>query len=277
MGTVKAFGGADLCGSKAVRFAHLDEAGTSRKERYAVVGGFVSHADNQWRALNQYLIDMADDLVPAEYRAGIIFHAKDLWHGAKKFHRDRWPREKRMAILEAIALIPSKFNIPVVVGITQKDKHRWSHASDENDVDASNYALAFGLAAGCVEYFMRTFTQDEVATLIAEDVPHMRAHAKRGYRVLQDPSWPWDDYPQLIGTAPLTRIVEHPMFAAKDESSILQVADLIAFTMCRRANGSKDVNHLIEHYARYLIELPNWLDESLREDGISLPEKAHSV
>lgn len=273
MTAVRSYGGGELLGSNAVRFAHVDEAGTSRQERYAVVAGVVSHADKQWRLLNEYLSDMMDDLVPSEHREGIVLHAKDLFHGTKKFHRDRWPRELRMQILEALAVIPVKFDLPVVIGILEKEKHKWDGEIKATDLDASHYALAFGLCASNVEYFMRKFAEtDEVATLIAEDVPHMRAHAKRGYKVLKDPSFPWEAYPSLADSAPLTRIVEQPMFAAKDESSILQIADLIAFTICRRVNGNKDVNGLVERYAENIIALPAWFGAALAEDGLEPPK-----
>lgn len=262
---IRAFGGGPLLGSDAVRYVHVDEAGISRREPYAVVAGIVTHADKQWRALNQYLSDMADDLVPNEYREGLIFHAKDLFHGSGKFDREKWPRQKRMAIMEQLALIPSKFDIPVVSGIVEKKKHQWSD-STASEMDANHYALAFGLCATSAEYFMRNFAEpDEVATLIAEDVPHMRKHAQWGYKVLKNPSLGWDKGSDALAScAPLTRIVEQPMFAAKDQSSILQVADLLAFALCRRANGKNDVSELIKLFFPHIIMLPHWLGDEIK-------------
>lgn len=262
----RAFGGGELLGSKAVRFAHLDEAGTSRQEPFAVVAGVVSHADMQWRALNEYLSDMMDDLVPAGLRKGLVLHAKDLFHGTKKFHRDVWPRDRRMRIMMELAKIPVAFDIPVVTGIIQKGQHSWPGTNKPADVDASHYALAFGMAAVSVEHFMRARAPDEVATLIAEDVPHMRRHAKGGYNVLKDKSRGWDEH-ILKDYCPLTRIVEQPMFAAKDESSILQVADLLAFTLCRRANGHKDVDPLVSQYLENVVTLPDWFANEVGKEG----------
>lgn len=266
MTAVRAFGGGRLLGSNAVRFAHLDEAGTSRKERYAVVAGIVSHADKQWKALNQYLSDMMDDLVPKQFRDGIVLHAKDLFHGVKKFDREKWPRERRLRIMMELAKMPAAFDIPVVIGICDKPQHSWGDIKNQSEIDASNYALAFGLAAVAVEYFMRNRAPDEVATLIAEDVPHMRRHAKGGYNVLKSSNRNWNDH-ALSSYCPLQCIVEHPMFAAKDESSILQVSDLIAFTLCRRANGNADVDELVRQYLPNVVSLPIWLADELNVEG----------
>jgi Protein of unknown function (DUF3800) len=261
---LRAFGGGPLLGASAVRFIHLDEAGTSSREPYVVVAGIVSHADNQWRALNRYLLDMANALIPEDLREGLIFHAKDLWHGSRKFNRQQWPRPKRLEIMEQIAIIPEKFAIPVVIGIVEKEKYSWGETKGQTDIDAWNYALAFGLAAGCAEYFMRKFAEEEVATIILEDVPHMRAHARRGYNILQNADNAWAKG-AMKSVTPLTRIVEHPMFAAKDQSSILQIADLLAFVMCRRANGKTDVAPLVERFASQIVMLPEWLSLSAGE------------
>jgi hypothetical protein len=249
-----------------VRFAHLDEAGTSRQEPFAVVAGIICHADKQWRALNQYLSDMADDLVPPEFRDGIIFHAKDIFHGAKRFDRENWPRERREKILLELAKIPTAFDVPVVIGMIEKKRHAWP-GQQPKDIDASNYALAFGMAATSVEYFMREFAEsNEIATLIAEDVPHMRRHAKAGYNVLKNPNLPWAE--NALGKhLPLERIAEQPMFAAKDESSILQVSDLLAFALCRRANGNKDVDPLIAEFSGNIITLPDWFAAEIGKAG----------
>jgi Protein of unknown function (DUF3800) len=243
-----------------LRFAHLDEAGTSSREPNAVVAGIVTDPDRQWIALHQYLSDMADALIPPDLREGFIFHAKDIWHGSKLFKDERFTPALRSQILRELAQIPKKFDVPVIVGAIRKVDHQWTV---EYDREASCYAIAFGMAAIGVEVFMRSRAgAQEVAHLIAEDSGKMRQNAKWGYKLLQGNKESWKG--ELAKVLPLTRIVEQPLFAAKDESSILQVADLLAFVICRRLNGREDVQYLVDEFKDNIIGLPVWADASLR-------------
>jgi hypothetical protein len=237
-----------------MRFAHLDEAGISARERYAVVAGIISNPDTQWRALEQYLSDMADALVPKDLRSGIVFHAKDIWHGTKAFPKDRFSLERRNEILLELAKIPKKFDIPVVVGAINKEDQKKTGAGNHN---ALCYAMAFSIAVIGVEYFMLQWGKDELAQLIVEDTAEMRRHAKWGYDRLRDPS-AWTK--PGAGFLPVTRIVENPLFSPKTDSSILQVADTLAFVTCRRIRGRTDVQFLFDEFAENVITFPAWSD-----------------
>src|SRR5690349_11146121 len=90
-----ALGGDPLCGDRLMRMVYLDESGISTREPYLVVAGAIVHADKQWKALEKYLHHMRDDVIPPNLRKDCVFHATDLYHGTKKFHRDQWPQEYR--------------------------------------------------------------------------------------------------------------------------------------------------------------------------------------
>ena len=85
-----------------VRHAYFDEAGISQ-EPYTVVAGIMIHVDAQYRGLQKYILDMADDLVGKDRPMDFFFHAKELWHGSGFFPRDEWSLEKRMEILGYLA------------------------------------------------------------------------------------------------------------------------------------------------------------------------------
>jgi hypothetical protein len=240
-------------GDRVTRFAHLDEAGTSSREPYAIVGGVVSSPDKQWRALEQYLSDLADDLVPPDIRPDIVLHAKDLWHGTGKFPKDKVSREIRNRILTELAKIPVKFDIPVIVNGIDK-----STVEDTENRRELIYSMAFALAVLGVEHCMREFCEpDELAMIIAEDVPEMRRHAKWGYQRLKMPEL-WDGIQNKL--LPITRIAETPQFAEKTDSSILQVADLVAFVSCRRITGKEDVQFLFDEFKGNVISWPGWTE-----------------
>ena len=242
----------------AVRFAHIDEAGTSRREEFCVVAGVVSHPDRQWIEINQHLSQLADAFVPKVDREGIVFHAKDIWHGSKKFRRNDWPRAMRLELLHELAKIPQKFSLPVVTGVIEKAKHDWDAPHGTANWQAYNYSLAFGICAVHFEYVLREMCEpEELGTIIAEDVPEMRRYAKWGYGILRNPDHEWPETENVKNYMPMERVVEQPLFTAKADSGILQVADLVAFTISRRMNGNEDVQPLIDRFRSQLAILPH--------------------
>ena len=253
-----AFGGGRLMNGAPVRFAHIDEAGTSKGEAHCVVAGVVSHPDQQWLSINQHLTKLADEFVPLSERVGIVFHTKDIWHGSKKFRRDEWPRTKRLDLLHELAQIPDKFSLPVIAGVVEKSNKGWDVPAGTKNWIARNYSLAFGLCAIHFEYVLREMCEPhELGTIIAEDLPEMRQHAKWGCNHLRDPSINWEKMDGVVNYMPMHRVIEQPLFAAKNESAILQVADLVAFVLGRTLNGNNDVQPLLDRFKNQVVILPH--------------------
>ena len=113
-----ALGGAPLIGNRIVRMIYLDAAGLSNpvQEPYVVMAGVIVNADKQWKALSQYLSDMADEIAPPEHREGFAFHATELFSGGKMFPREKYEREWRWRVLDELCLIPKHFDLPIVWG-----------------------------------------------------------------------------------------------------------------------------------------------------------------
>lgn len=253
--STKAFGGAPLCGDRALKWAHLDEAGTSAKEQCCVVAGIVSSPDGQWRQLNKYLDDLRGEF--ASGQPEIIFHAKDIWHGTKNFHRDRWPRDRRVALLYELAKIPRIFQLPVIGAAVQKDKHNWNFEDGSHpNRDSWCYALAFGMCVINFESYMRELSDDrEVGTVIAEDNTHMRRYAQFGFNTLLQNV----DRRESINARylPIQRVVEQPLFTEKRGSALLQISDTLAFLLGRHRNGHSDADAFIHHFSNQIYELPH--------------------
>jgi hypothetical protein len=252
------FGGGHLMNGAPVRFAHIDEAGTSRDEANCVVAGVVSHPDRQWLSINQHLTKIADEFVPPEQREGVIFHAKDIWHGTKKFRRDVWPRPKRLELLHELAKVPCEFELPVIAGVAEKERLTWDVPKGSKNWLARNYSLAFGLCAIHFEYVLREMCEPhELGTIIAEDLPEMRQHAKWGCDRLRDPKAQWQEDDGVVNYMPMQRVIEQPLFAIKTESAILQIADLVAFVLGRVLNGNRDVQPLLDRFKSQIVILPH--------------------
>ncbi len=58
--------GDPLAGNKLVRFAFIDEAGTSKYDPYAVVAGVVVHGDDELIPLEEHLEGLARKHIPPE-------------------------------------------------------------------------------------------------------------------------------------------------------------------------------------------------------------------
>jgi hypothetical protein len=105
-----------------LRMIYLDEAGISNPahEPFVVMAGIIVHADQQWKILERYLSDMADEFAPPEKRDGFIFHAKELFSGGKTFNREDFPKEKRWEILDYLVAIPEKFEFGIAWGLVER-------------------------------------------------------------------------------------------------------------------------------------------------------------
>jgi hypothetical protein len=240
-----------------VRLIHLDEAGTSKHENVCVVAGVMSDADEQWVPLNSRLSVLIEEYFPKEKRNGAVFHCKDIWHGSGQFHRDVWPREKRLSLLGKLAMIPSEFSLPIVSGVIDKREQSWDCKQGTAKWEAHSYSLAFGLCAVHAEYVMHENHAGEIAMIIAEDVPPMRRYAQSGYQILTDPRHPWEGIKDVVNYMPIAQIVEQPLFSAKGQSSILQIADCIAFILGRIMNGKTDIMPWFEKFKDNLVILPH--------------------
>ena len=120
---VRAIDGSPLVGRRLVRIVYLDESGTSRGERLAVVAGVMIDADNQLIAVEEHMERLVERYIPEDDRGDFFFHATNIWSGTKYFKdRDLWPLERRLEILHDLVEIPQKFDIPVVFGHCPRDE-----------------------------------------------------------------------------------------------------------------------------------------------------------
>ncbi|GIK82300.1 MAG: hypothetical protein BroJett024_34050 [Alphaproteobacteria bacterium] len=246
----RAFGGGGLLGDRLVRLIYLDEAGTSAKEPHSVVVGAIVDADAQLDRIERRFSEITETCVPECEREGLIFHAKDLYHGTKKFNRDKWPREKRHQILADILAIPREFTVPLAIGYAKREHY------------VADHWIAFVMCALACEQYMRGRAQNEVALLVSENNDQMRAMLKDADKLLRHPN-EWkkfvpEEHQNLL---PLAKIKDTVHFVLKHESIALQLADACAFAIARHAAGS---NYSDQHF-RALF--PNLAVERFRQDA----------
>jgi hypothetical protein len=244
-----------------VRLVYLDEAGTSnpKDEPFLVIAGIAVNADRQFKEVESSLDGLLHKHVAEP--DGIVFHAMELWHGTKQFHRDRWPLEKRLEILDDLAQIPRKLGLPIFYGSTNRLEIRSALPSltgtpiRQDVLERAVHAHSFLHFIVQLETFMRANYPNEVAILIAEDRPEVRNTVKfthgvfRG-RGLKQAQAGFDAIKnKLLGQLmPLETIVETVHFVQKRESSLLQIADLCAFAIKRNMQKA-------QHWERLYIPL----------------------
>jgi hypothetical protein len=225
-----------------MRLLYLDEAGFSNpaQEPYSVVGGVLLHGNRDIKRVEERLRIIARKFQPEN--PDVIFHAKDIFHGTKEWHRDKFPREQRLQILTELCGISSEFDFQVVMGIVKRSHYDNSHPG--MDTETGIYVTS---AIQCImtadTYLRRNVSDFELAMVIAEDRHNVKRHMREMQRYLQsdeskeiDKKCPPDIRPALdvFAPLPLQRIVDTVHYAAKDESSLLQLADVTCFAIKRR-------------------------------------------
>lgn len=233
-----------------MRFVYLDESGVgdAKHEPFLVVAGVIVHADIQLKAIEAYLTSMKTDYVHPTIRKFTHFHAKELFHGGRIFTRETYSDNIRRSILQEICEIPGKFDLPVVLGFIHREKYRVS--SHRVNWEAKHLLVgAQSVASICcliqTEHYMRKSNDNEVASVIYENNNDARKSIKDSQRMLKDGEFTknfgsdvlTDQARKLL---PLSRIVESPLFAEKNESSILQVADAVAWAINRKLRNADE-------------------------------------
>lgn len=237
----RSFSGSKLHGDQKVRFIYMDEAGISSSEPVIVVAAIIVDADRQWRRLESCVQDLRDHLGKThEIGDDFVFHAKDLFHGGRKFPREKWTLQERIEILRRLVSIPRELSVPVVYGHHLRSVPKLpasptdpAKSQVERDQRASFYLCVIGS-----EKFMRSEAgKNEVATIVAEDNHQVRATLKKAQKLLSSKR-ALEVVPAALHDAlPISRIVDTVHFASKSEAILLQIADACAYVITRYLSG----------------------------------------
>jgi hypothetical protein len=115
-----------------------------------------------------------------------------------------------------------------------------SHVESQPEKDRTTDLLiiehmtAFSRAVINIERQMWRFPCDEICMLVAEDTDLVKPAVKAAHAFLRDPNQLGGaNWPEVEGL-PLRKVVDTPHFAAKRDSSLLQLADVCAYLITRR-------------------------------------------
>jgi hypothetical protein len=218
---------------------YLDAAGLAniQHEPFAVVAGVIVHPDKQWRAINTYLSDLADEYVGRPRPFDFYFHATELFHGTKHFPREKYDKETRFRILDRLVGIPKLFDSPIVWGHSERRLFAAGgahHPPRHISPIAAASSVAFAIATNAAERWMNEVAdQDEVAMVVMENDDQCNKLIERTHRLLSDPQLTPFLALQLAQDVSLHRLIYPIHFEKKTDSSSLQIADVCAFALKR--------------------------------------------
>lgn len=274
----KALGGGPLRGSRLLRFVFIDESGTGDPDRepYVTLAAVVVHADQQLRKLEDYLTAMAEEFVPKDTRHLFKgFHATELYSGGKVFKRDQNNFGCWRHILDELATIPEKFDMPISWGYVRRADfipggkyHDGSIKAGISPIVAAQMAAFATASVGIDHWFNKAADTDEIGQFVLENNEQSKRFIRDAHRVLADPKSRHRVLPDSVNELrQIGRVRWAIYFEEKGESNATQMADFCAWAIARRLAGVPDS-------ARYCDPLLPFLVNKLRDspDGVLIPE-----
>ena len=236
------FGG-PLRGDLPVRYIFIDEAGISAREPVSVVAGIIVHADKQCAPAEE-AIESVLDLIPAHKRAQCqAFSAKKIW-GDEKL-RENWPLDERMNLLKEMMSIPRKLKLTVAFGACLRTTQLPENILKDRGITLvqAHHGIAFQECVARADSWINQYARyNEVATVIAEDVPESKNLLKRlAKHLLTTPRANSPNPVRLVHPAipgsnvkqfrprKVSRIRLPIHFVEKQEEALLLIADACAF------------------------------------------------
>jgi len=261
--------GIPLEGNRIVRTIYLDESGTGLKnDPVAVVCGVIIDADHQWQPIEDYLKDLVQELVPAEFRAGFVFHAKDLCGGC--FGKNKEHRAAAREALRRILRIPWEFGIAVSFGFYFKTSHQFDNEEALERVRLHHQMAYCFCAVGCEKYMRESARPNEIATMVAENTNEAKLAIKDLHAMLQGRTTGkfadviFRGISEAKENLPIRRIKDTVHLAEKNEALFLQLADAFGYVFRGFLAGRHKTDKYFQEYVNELLIDPENF-EHLRE------------
>lgn len=238
---------APLLGHNLVRLVYLDEAGTDVRAPVMCVAGVIIHGDEQWPEVDRRILALIDKHIEPDRRPGFVFHATDIFHGARYFDRRKpeWADpQKRLDLLDELAAIIRDLQLPVVIGKYERSTfgaHSPEMVLDDKQKGVLMHQMAVVDCLSQADRWLEKWVPTELATVVHEDGTPAKQLIKLSVRMLRSADlmarsgMPEDVRIQF--NLPLRRIIDAVNFIEKPDARPLQLADLCAFVFARVLAG----------------------------------------
>jgi hypothetical protein len=216
----------------------MDEAGTGDPEHepFLVVAAALVHADRQAKHLESALRRVQEKHCP-DAPTDFVFHAMHIFSGQsgnRYFSRERWPKEKRWAILDDLVKIPGEYDVPVVHGHIDRVEGMPNARSPKERL-IQQHSVAFMLCAMRADWWLRFHGGNrEVGMIIAEDNTDVKEALRRMQGFAHRPTDIHNLVPGWEKYLPFRKIIDTVHYAGKKQSALLQLADVCAFIIKRQ-------------------------------------------
>jgi len=255
-----------LEGSNPVRYVYVDEAGTSAREPASVVAAAIVQPDDHWHLVQSEINRLVQLHVPLSLQPKFIFHALQVFNGGKD--RDLWAPDSRWKLMKAMASLPRRLHVPISYGMVRRSTTREtveSTASQRRKLKPHEFDhfMAFVYCIAAADKYLRKNTGDnEVATLVAENVDNMKHALKLVPGFLKNHPYTMEPEDLRHDVSDITKeqikngelitvnkIVDGVHFAEKADAPLLQVADACAFVLrrwiARESRGEELVQEML--------------------------------
>jgi hypothetical protein len=254
-----------------VRFVFLDEGGISKpSDPHIVVSGAMVHADSQYKKVEQYLQDLADEFCLPQDRHGFYFHASELSWGSEEF-RARYDKSKRLFFLRSLCDIPRRFSLPVFMHSVRRSRivEKNPELNSHDQIITRGLLHASAGNASYIEKYMRMKFPDEVALLVYEQNGKKSDEVRDYHNIFRTPG-----LREYVANTPdsnmveFTKIIDTAHFARKEDNSLLQIADAAIHVFTRKLRGSEVDQRCFQSLLKQLaFHPPDWT-----QDYDALPE-----
>ena len=264
-----------------MQLAYIDESGVEPNDGdFLVVAGVMLDGDRQLISTEWRLDAVMRKHIPETDWDEFYFRATDIWNNHGYFKdKEIWTWPKRRAMLLDLAALPAEAALFVSWGYVNWPSFMATCAGlDMPAADAKYVAhlYAFMECSIGIEEFMSIGPVAEIAMLIAENRPEVQKSLKRAHTMMRTPKFVAQHYPEGHAYLPFTRVREDILFAEKDGSKLLQVADVCAHFIRGHLSGratSEEFYNAIEPRLLLHPKVRTFLEVKKREGASSADEK----
>jgi hypothetical protein len=228
-----------------VRFVFLDEAGTSADEPITVVVGIIAHADKQL-LFTEAAIEEVLGAVPKQFKDD-PFSAKKVWNDER--YKSEWGQTDRLDLLKNLMRLPRRIGMPVIMGVVRRSLQ--TDVPEKLTLAQWHHVWAFGQCITRADKYIRDNAGlDEVAMVVAEDIPEMRRFLRLAPKLLKEapaivpqsglvPTQRDRDAGYITQTTDtrVSRLRDIIHFVEKGEEALLYLADACAFGIRRHLSN----------------------------------------